>query len=232
MQRTSVTESAGASSMIWLDAFEYFRGRESERTTPICNSLLRADRDSASSTASERTATIRCHHLASLSCNSKSAPDWLHADGDQATLLWVSRWDSTFGPLAEVEETEDCRTRGDVGAHPNHACPFRTAGEVPLHGSGGVRKEDVRQAVCKELSESQRAPTRLLLAGPHRTRANQGYHAPFSFLLSLGSVMGHTGPSDQRGFNELTGPLGRDRVPEISSLGLGVLLEFCFLLGT
>ena len=67
----------------------------------------------------------------------------------KATILWISCWNTAFSPLAEVEEAKDCRTGCDVGVYPDNAGPFRTAGEVPLHGSGGVRQKDIREAVRK-----------------------------------------------------------------------------------
>jgi len=60
--------------------------------------------------------------------------------------------------LAEVEDAKDCRIGLHAGVHPIYARTFGAAGKVPLHGAGGVRKEDVREAVCKRYNEPQVEP--------------------------------------------------------------------------
>jgi hypothetical protein len=98
---------------------------------------------------SERTATIRCHRTATLGSDSEGAADLLHAGRDQTTLFWVSQGNPPFSPLAGVEEAEDCRTQGDVGAYPDYVCACGTAGELPLHGIGGMWQKDFREAMQK-----------------------------------------------------------------------------------
>ena len=77
--------------------------------------------DSSSGASDQRTAAVRCRRAASPNHNSDGAADWLYADRDQETILWISRWNTAFCPLAQVEEAEDRRTGCDVEAHPGDA---------------------------------------------------------------------------------------------------------------